>query len=435
MKKIFIILLSIFFLNNNVLAVTLSEALIQAYKNNSVLNAERENINISIENLNISKSEFLPKITITGTKSREDTNKLTNQSGGDATINDVNPLTKSLLIEQTLYDGRGRNADFEKNEIGIELAKAKILKIEQETIYKAIEAYTGLIFAYKKLKINQNNVSLLDRQVETDKARLERGQITISDLAQSESSLAEATAKFIEARNNVMTNSLIYENVIGAIINPNDLNEKLNLNIVIPSSLNDANEISKKNNPNLIISKLEYQQSEKDIKISKSEMLPTASLSFEASQIEDLSSTYNEKDKKTLKATIKWPFYTGGKNRATVNKNKRIKNQKRLLLDNSIKTNNTNVASAWSNFKSSKSLLDSVRSQVKASEIANEGITVEYESGTGRSTLDLIQSNTLLLNSKISLANSERNYLLSQFKLLQSIGLLTLDHLQINWLN
>ncbi len=188
----------------------------------------------------------------------------------------------------------------------------------------------------------------------------------------------------------------------------------------------------KKNNPNLIISKLEYQQSEKDIKISKSEMLPTASLSFEASQIEDLSSTYNEKDKKTLKATIKWPFYTGGKNRATVNKNKRIKNQKRLLLDNSIKTNNTNVASAWSNFKSSKSLLDSVRSQVKASEIANEGITVEYESGTGRSTLDLIQSNTLLLNSKISLANSERNYLLSQFKLLQSIGLLTLDHLQIN---
>ncbi len=246
MKKIFIILLSIFFLNNNVLAVTLSEALIQAYKNNSVLNAERENINISIENLNISKSEFLPKITITGTKSREDTNKLTNQSGGDATINDVNPLTKSLLIEQTLYDGRGRNADFEKNEIGIELAKAKILKIEQETIYKAIEAYTGLIFAYKKLKINQNNVSLLDRQVETDKARLERGQITISDLAQSESSLAEATAKFIEARNNVMTNSLIYENVIGAIINPNDLNEKLNLNIVIPSSLNDANEISKK---------------------------------------------------------------------------------------------------------------------------------------------------------------------------------------------
>ena len=125
-------------------------------------------------------------------------------------------------------------------------------------------------------------------------------------------------------------------------------------------------------------------------------------------------------------------FYTGGKNKAEVNKSRNIKYQKKLLLDNVINTNNTNVASAWSNFQSSKSLLDSVKSQVKAAEIANEGITVEYESGLGRSTLDVIQSNSLLLDSKISLANAERNYFLSQFKLLQSIGLLTLEHLQIN---
>jgi len=432
MKQIFIISFISFLFNTNLLAVTLSEALLEAYKNNPVLNAERENINISQENLNISKSEFLPTITITGTKSREDTTKLTNQSGGDATITDVDPLTKSILIEQTLYDGKGRSADLEKSEIGIDLAKAKIFKVEQEILYKAVEAYTGLIFTNRKLKINQSNISLLDRQVETDQARLERGQITISDLAQSESSLAGAKAKFIQAKNDTMTSRLIYENVIGPIINSDDLNENSKLNIEIPKNLNEANDISKKRNPKLIIAKLEYLQSEKDIRIAESDMLPSASLSFEASQTEDLSSTYNERDKKILKATVKWPFYTGGKNKAEVNKNRNIKYQKKLLLDNVINTNNTDVASAWSNFQSSKSLLDSVKSQVKAAEIANEGITVEYESGLGRSTLDVIQSNSLLLDSKISLANSERNYLLSQFKLLQSIGLLTLNHLQIN---
>ena len=161
-------------------------------------------------------------------------------------------------------------------------------------------------------------------------------------------------------------------------------------------------------------------------------MLPSATLSFEASHSEDLSATYDERNKKILKATVKWPFYTGGKNKAKIDKNRNIKYQKKLLLDNAINTNNTDVASAWSNFQSSKSLLDAVKSQVKAAEIANEGITVEYESGLGRSTLDVIQSNSLLLDSKISFANAERNYLLSQFKLLQSIGLLTLDHLQIN---
>ena len=432
MKQIFIIFFISFLFNTNLLAVTLPEALLEAYKNNPVLNAERENINISQENLNISKSEFLPTITITGTKSREDTTKLTNQSGGDATITDVDPLTKSILIEQTLYDGKGRSADLEKSEIGIDLAKAKILKVEQEILYKAVEAYTGLIFTNKKLKINQSNISLLDRQVDTDQARLERGQITISDLAQSESSLAGAKAKFIQAKNDTMTSRLIYENVIGPIINSDDLNENSKLNIEIPKNLNEANDISRKRNPKLIIAKLEYLQSEKDIRIAESDMLPSASLSFEASQTEDLSSTYNERDKKILKATVKWPFYTGGKNKAEVNKSRNIKYQKKLLLDNVINTNNTNVASAWSNFQSSKSLLDSVKSQVKAAEIANEGITVEYESGLGRSTLDVIQSNSLLLDSKISFANAERNYLLSQFKLLQSIGLLTLEHLQIN---
>ena len=102
-----------------------------------------------------------------------------------------------------------------------------------------------------------------------------------------------------------------------------------------------------------------------------------------------------------------------------------------MLFENAIKTNDSSVASAWSNLQSSKSLLNSVKLQVKAAEIANEGITIEYESGLGRSTLDVIQSNSILLTSKISLADSERNYLLSQFKLLQSIGLLKNDYLKI----
>ena len=432
MKKIFVISLISFLFSTNLSAVTLSHALLEAYKNNPVLNAERENINISQENLNISKSEFLPTITITGTKSKEDTTRLKNQNRSDATISDVDPLTTSLLIEQTLFDGKARNSDLEKSEIGIDLAKAKILKIEQEILYKAVEAYTGLILANKKLRINRSNVNLLNRQVETDQARQERGQITLTDLAQSESSLAGAKAKFIEAKNDVIASRLIYENVIGPIVNSDDLNENSKLSVNIPKSLGEANDISKKENPNLIIAKLEYLQSEKDIRIAEADMLPSATLSFEASHSEDLSSTYDERNKKILKATVKWPFYTGGKNKAKIDKNRNIKYQKKLLLDNALKTNNMNVASAWSNFQSSKSLLNSVKVQVKAAETANEGITVEYESGLGRSTLDVIQSNTILLDSKISLANSERNFLLSQFKLLQSIGLLTSKYLQIN---
>ena len=76
--------------------------------------------------------------------------------------------------------------------------------------------------------------------------------------------------------------------------------------------------------------------------------------------------------------------------------------------------------------------MSSVRSQVNAAEIANEGISAEYERGSGRTTLDVIQSNTLLLNAQISLANSERNYILAQYNLLKSVGLLDSSYLKLN---
>jgi outer membrane protein len=430
-KKISLILLVSVLINHNSFAITLTKALQEAYINNPVLNAERENIQVSKEDLNISRSEFLPTVTLSGSKSQESTEKLTDRNGANSAIKDVDPESQSIVIEQKIFQGFAGLAGMEKSKIGLNLADAKLLKTEQEILYKAVEAYSGLILANEKFKINQNNVNLLERQVETNQARLERGQITLVDLAQSESSLAGAQANFIQARNEVVTAKLVYEKIIGPINNFSILDKKSDLNFEIPEDLNKAIEISKTNNPNLIISKLEYKQSEKDVTIARSELSPSATLSFNSSRTQDTSSTIDERDKEVLKATVSWPIFKGGKNTASLNRSKNLKNRNKLLFDNALKTNQTNVASAWSSLQSSRSLLNSVISQVKAAEIANEGITVEYESGLGRSTLDVIQSNSILLSSKISLADSERNYLLSQFKLLQSVGLLNSNYLKL----
>ncbi len=431
MKKIFLILLFAIFSFNSAQAISLSDALLEAYNNNPELNAERENLNVSKEDFNISKSEFLPSLTISGSKSSEDTSKNTDRSGANSAVTDVNSKTQSVLIEQKLFQGFAGIAGYEKNKIGLTLAQAKYLKKEQDILFKAVEAYTGLAFAKEKLEINLSNVNLSERQVETDQSRLERGQVTLADVAQSESSLAESQAKLIESQNEMLTSRLEYEKVIGPLENIDNFNNNYEINFEVPSSLNQAIEISKNNNPDLIISKLEYEQSEKDVIIAKSEFSPSATLSLESSKTDDLSATVDERDKETVKATISWPLFKGGKNFAELNRSKSLKNRKKLLFDYAHKSNDTDVASAWANLQSTESLLNSVKSQVKAAEIANEGISAEYESGLGRSTLDLIQSNTILLNSKISLANSERNYLLAKFNLLKSIGLLNSDYLKI----
>ena len=431
MKKFLIFIFSFLFLFSSSYAETFTEALKKAYKNNSELNAERENISISEQELKISMSSYFPTITLEGSKSQDETDKLTNRDGSNATITDVDTETKSISVTQTLFDF-GRGADLSKSKIGINLAKAKLLKKEQDILYKTVAAYTGLISANEKLEINRANVELLSRQVETDRIRLERGQISLSDVSQSESSLAGAEASFIQAQSDLLTSKLNYENIIGPLGNAQSLDKSSIMSYQIPGSLNSAIEQSKKSNPDLIIAEMEYEQSKKDTSIARSELVPSAKLSLEKSYSDDLSATYDERDKETLKATVTWPFYSGGKNLASLNKNKNMENRSRLTLDSEIKQNQTNVASAWSNFQSNKSLLNSVQLQVRAAEIANEGITAEYNSGSsGRTTLEVIQSNSLLLNAQISLADSERNFILSQFNLLKSIGLLNSDYLKL----
>ena len=102
--------------------------------------------------------------------------------------------------------------------------------------------------------------------------------------------------------------------------------------------------------------------------------------------------------------------------RMLINKNLQVKGMKKLLLENAFRNNTQGVTAAWSTLESSKSLLRAVQSQVKAAEIANEGITFEYESGLNRSTFDVLQSRSNLINAKINLAEAERNYLLAQYR-------------------
>ena len=429
MKKIILsFLLSILFFNNGN-AVSLYQALNDTYKNNTQLNAERENINAAEEDINISKADYMPSLSLSGSKSFENTNELTTQSGTDTSIDDINPLSSSIKLEQKLFD-QGRDFTHQKNFIGLELAKARLVKKEQDILYSAIDAFTGLILAREKLNINRRNLNLLIRQVETDKVRLDRGQITITDLSQSESSLAGAQAQFTQSKSDLLISKLNYENIIGNIDDPSKLKKSSNSIVKIPENLSKAVSLSKENNPDIKIAELELIQSEKDIEISKSEISPTASLSLERSYNYDLSTTYDEREKDVLKATVNWPFYSGGKKRSKVKKDSNLNYRKRLLLEDTIKTNETNVASAWSSLEASKGFLNSVRAQVRAANIAFEGISAEYERGS-RTTLDVIQSNSLLLSAQISLANSERNYLLSQYSLLKAAGLLNKEYLNL----
>ena len=150
-------------------------------------------------------------------------------------------------------------------------------------------------------------------------------------------------------------------------------------------------------------------------------------LIFSKSENSDYSSTVDELDEETVKATITWPIIKGGENISSIKKFS-YKKQKSLLLlkdaENNVISRTTN---AWSKYQSSESVLKATESQLKAAEIANEGITLEYDSGNTRTTLEVIQSRSLLLESRIDFAKAERDFVISKFELAYELGTLSID--------
>tara|TARA_B100000029_G_scaffold95102_1_gene85318 strand:+ start:2069 stop:3388 length:1320 start_codon:yes stop_codon:yes gene_type:complete len=418
------ILIVIFILNTNELkANTLMDSLSMAYLNNPKLNAERASMRASREEKREAISEFLPSVTISGyVGEQENTNP-----GADTNFR---PSEQSLTVEQKIFQGFGGVADYGKKRHGQSLGEFKLKKIEQETLLEAAKAHTEVLLNKKKVDINLLNIDLLERQVETDQIRLEKGRINLTDLAQSESSLAGARAKLIAAQNDLVTSKANFVKIIGKkpTENINGINQ---LNLNLPSSLAEAYKISNTDNPDLQISILEFKQAKLDVVIAGSELSPSATLSYKIAEQDDISATVKDRTQQTITATATWPLFAGGSNLFNLRKTQELRNQKELLLEDSKKKIETDVANAWSNYQSSKSMLESIKSQVKAAEIANEGITLEYESGSSRTTLEVIQSRTILLDSRINLASSERNFLISQFNLLSAIGRLTAKQLNL----
>jgi outer membrane protein len=430
MKSIFFFILIVF--NTNVLfAAEFLTYLESAYKNNPVINAARENYKAVKENVNISRSEFLPSISISGSQSSQENSNRTNQVGASLPDSSNASQIQSIVVDQKIFQGFQGYNSIKKSKLESDYAALKLKNTEQQILLQSASVYYDLVYKIKNIQFNLLNVDLFERQVESDSSRLQKGEITLTDLAQSESSLAGANAKFIAAGTELLTAKSNFERIIRLpapekIIKDNFIK---NISSNFPKGLKAAFAFSEKNNPKLLLAKLDYKISSKNVDIEKSKFSPSASVNYTQSQNKDFSSTVNETDGESLKATVTIPLFKGGENYSSLKKSKFKREQSGLILQDIINEVKTDTANSWSAYQSSESVLKSTQAQVKAAEIANEGITLEYDSGNTRTTLEVIQSRSLLLEARISNAIAERNFAVSKFELLAVIGELTLENL------
>ena len=429
MIKKFLILLLFFLLTNKLYAEDLIKTLSDAFKNNSRLNAERASLGASKEDVNISRGEFLPSITLSGDIASQEDSKRTNQTGTKLADVNSSPESKSILVEQKIFDGFTNYNTLQKSKLELEYAKFELNKLEQEVLLNAAKAYYNLGYNFKNSEFNELNVELFERQVESDRSRLERGEISLTDFAQSESSLAGAQAKLITARNELISGKKNFQKIIGSKA-PEEIDLGFFPNLAIPNTLSTATAIAEQTNPRLNLAKLDLEIAKRELFVAKGDLAPSAKLSYSRKENKDFSTTVDEREQEEVKATLTWPIFKGGKNLSSVKKAKFKMEEKQLILDDVLEQVQIDAANAWTTYSASKGILDATSAQLKAAEIANEGITLEYDTGNKRTTLEVIQSRTLLLDSRTSYAKAQKDFAIAQFNLLASIGDLHLDNIK-----
>ena len=266
--KIQLLIFLLLYPNKSLSDSSLSFYIDKALTNNLKLNAERKAHKATEQEINISRGEFLPNLTISGTQSSSETFNRTDSSGTSLNDTNLNTEKKSINVEQKIFQGfQGYNL-LKKSKLEVEKSSLELKLVEQNTILETSKVYFDLILKSQNKEFNENNVSLFERQVESDRARLQKGEITLTDLAQSESSLAGVNADLIKAKTEFLSSKTNFERVTREKApNYETLKERIILNL--PSSLNSSLEISNLNNVDLLISKLNNEIAIKEHNIEK----------------------------------------------------------------------------------------------------------------------------------------------------------------------
>ena len=214
MKKIFFIIFLFLYFSNLNAEISFNYYLNKAIENNLQLNAERKNLESAKQSKNISRSEFLPSITISGDQTSTTSTNQVNKSGTSLVDSNLDSESKTITLEQKIFSGfKGINT-FKKTELETQKANLELRQTEQQTILDTANAYFDFIYKSKNENFNKSNVNLFERQVESDNARLQKGEITLTDLAQSESSLAGARANLIKANTELLSSKTNFQSCL-----------------------------------------------------------------------------------------------------------------------------------------------------------------------------------------------------------------------------
>jgi outer membrane protein len=407
------------------LADTIEAALVRAYQSNPQLNAQRAQVRSTDENVPQALSGYRPKVAITASAGYQYLDSLSTQGTTPNTFVSAGanaPRAAGITATQTLYNGNQTANKTRAAESQVSGAREALRVLEQGVLLNAATIYMDYLRDAAIVEVQKSNTRVLEQTLKQTQDRFNVGEVTRTDVAQSEAQLAAGRTQQLQAESNLTTTRSNFRRIIGN--EPEALAPGSPVDRFLPATLPSAVQLSLTDNPNVTAAMFGIDVNFLTVKVNEGALLPTLTAQVAVQQsYEQLLTTYRSFGASAI-AQLTIPVYQGGAEYSLIRQSKENLAQQRLILEQTRDQTRANTVTAWGQLVAGKAQVASAQSQVTASEIALNGVREEAKAGQ-RTTLDVLNAQQALVNARVALVTAQHDRVVASYSVLNAVGRLS----------
>jgi outer membrane protein len=403
------------------LADTIEAALVRAYQSNPQLNAQRASVRSTDENVPQALSGYRPTVNLTATGGYQ-YQDLQVSPGTQAAHGTTVPRSVGLNVTQTLFNGNRTANRTRAAESQVSGAREGLRVLDQNVLFAAASIYMDYLRDAAIVEVQRSNTRVLEQTLKQTQDRFNVGEVTRTDVAQSEAQLAAGRTQQLTAESNLTTTRSNFRRIIGS--EPVNLAPGSPVDRYLPSTLPQAVELALVENPSVTAAMFGVDVNFLQVKIAEGALLPTLTVQASVQQAAEQSLQAYRSFGASAVAQLSVPIYQGGGEYALIRQSKENVAQQRLTLETTRDQTRADVVTAWGQLVAGKAQVSSAQAQVTASEIALNGVREEAKAGQ-RTTLDVLNAQQALVNARVALVTAQHDRVVASYNVLQRIGRLS----------
>jgi outer membrane protein len=417
------------------LADTIEAALVRSYQNNPQLNAQRASVRFTDENVPQALSGYRPKVTVTASAGEQYTDTNSTQGGSPTAIvrteiHGINPpRAVGATVTQTLFNGQQTANKTRAAESQVSGAREALRVLEESVLLSAATVYMDYLRDAAIVEVQRSNTRVLEQTLKQTRDRFNVGEVTRTDVAQSEAQLAAGQTQQLAAESTLTTTRSNFRRIIGN--EPAALAPGSPVDRYLPGSLPSAVELSLIENPNVTAAMFGIDVNYLQVKVNEGALLPTVTLQASVQQAYEQTQTVYRSFGASAIAQVSVPVYQGGAEYSLIRQSKETLAQQRLVLEQTRDQTRANTVTAWGQLVAGRAQVSSAQSQVTASEIALNGVREEAKAGQ-RTTLDVLNAQQALVNARVALVTAQHDRVVASYAVLSAVGRLSPQVLKLD---